>query len=308
MYDGMTMQKIASEMPVLPSALLNSVDSSQRHKAGDTITITNTGTTTSTTPSSTSLALKSGKVNYLEAAAKSEGDFGHSMTTPKRKRLTEAENEDRKAAAFIGNAQPSRPDAMADSWKELGLHDILNAEEIVANGTVHLVHDLVKAQFRIKAKMLHPDKNDSITAAVSFGRVQQARDELLGLHDMASIRSSWRKSIGGEAEEKGEMFPSGLKLLQRELETAVRSRSATLQASTSSMPDKIPLRPAERNNAEMTGIVLRNKRIGANQFVFAGGGKQRKEKKKVDPADATTIDDKVGDNREIPAALLCPIG
>jgi len=46
------------------------------------------------------------------------------------------------------------------------------------------------------------------------------------------------------------------------------------------MPGKIPLRPAERDKAEMNGIVLRNKTIALNQFVFAGGIKIRKEDRK----------------------------
>ena len=139
-----------------------------------------------------------------------------------------------------------------------------------------LARDLIKTQFRAKAKSLHPDKNDSIIAAVNFGRVQQARDELLELNDIASLRTSWKKSIGGETTTQEDMFPEGLQLLQQFLTTAVRSRSSTVQASTSSMPSKLPLRPAERDTAEMTAIVLRNKRIGANQFVFAGGGGKRK--------------------------------
>ena len=181
--------------------------------------------------------------------------------------------------------------------QKLGLHDLLSTDDLVANGTVHLVHDLIKAQYRIKALLLHPDKNDSVTAAVCFGRIQEARNDLLGLHDMASIRSSWRKSIGSE-EVQGDLYPQGLQLLQKHLETAVKSRSATAQASTSSMPSKIPLRPTERNNAIMTEIVLRNKRIARNQFVFAGGGKRKR--KEV----TGTIDDQA-DSQEHKAAPPC---
>ena len=115
---------------------------------------------------------------------------------------------------------------------------------------------------------------------------------------MASIRTSWRKSIGVEVEAKGERFPCGLQLLQKHLETAVRSRSTTTQPGTSSMPSKIPLRPSERDNAEMTAIALRNKRIGKHQFVFAGGKKRKREE--IFPEDAVTIDD-----RENPAVFPC---
>ena len=142
----------------------------------------------------------------------------------KKRRPTLEENEARKAAEF--NAmQPLRPTEMTDPWKELGLHDVLTAGDLVADGTVQLVRDLVNTQFRVKALLLHPDKNDSITAAVAFGRVQQARNDLLGLEDMASIRNSWRKSIGDEVEEKGERFPSGLQLAQKHVPSAAATRS-----------------------------------------------------------------------------------
>ena len=50
----------------------------------------------------------------------------------------------------------------------------------------------------------------------------------------------------------------------------------------------------------MTAIVLRNKRIGANQFVFAGGGMKLKRGDNAAP-----IDDKI-DSQEIPKLCPCP--
>ena len=57
----------------------------------------------------------------------------------------------------------------------------------------------------------------------------------------------------------------------------------------------------------MTGIILRNKRINEDQFVFAGGGKRKPRTlypHQRETKDATTTDDKY-DNPEIPAALPC---
>ena len=118
-------------------------------------------------------------VKDLKNASSEQADESRPTPRQKKRRSTLEEDESRKAAAFAAQ-QPLRPPKMADAGKELGMHDDISVKHLAENGTVSQIHDRVKAQYRTKALIYHPDKNDSVTAAVAFGGVQQAREELFG--------------------------------------------------------------------------------------------------------------------------------
>ena len=193
------------------------------------------------------------------------------------------QKEKRQEEAFKGS-QLSRQTSIEDPWKELGMYDSLTAKDLVEGGTVEQIHELVRKQYKIKALIFHPDKNESETAEVAFTRVKQARDDLLSNVDISSLQHSWHESTG-EEEERGEMYPQGISLVRDAVMKAVKSRTFSSK-HTSSMPSKIPLRPEERNKSQMTEIVLQDKQIASHQFVAAKGKRRRDEDNEEEGEDA----------------------